>query len=84
MENDKEEIPKVLEQAKWKVREGKVSFWLDSWAGEGPLADSFVILASPMLKVRECKLDNEWNVLLLERLVGVEKTEDIIEELGNP
>lgn len=78
------QIPNVLEHSRWKACEGYVSFWFDSWVGDGPLANSLEVTKLPGLKVCDCKMDNEWDVQLLKHLVGVDKMEEIIEALGNP
>ncbi|KAG2685838.1 hypothetical protein I3760_10G144400 [Carya illinoinensis] len=78
------QIPHVLERARWKVRDGQISFWFDAWTGTGPLVDSLQLTELPGLKLHDCKLGNEWDIQLLERLVGVQKTEELIEELGKP
>lgn len=78
------QVPNVLEHSRWKVHAGNVSFWLDSWVGDGPLANSLEVTKFPRLKVCDCKMDNEWDVQLLKHLVGWEKMEDILEALGYP
>jgi len=52
--------------------------------GDGPMADALEKTESPKLKICECKIGNKWDVQLIERLVGEEKMEEILEVLGNP
>ena len=48
----------------------------------GPLIDEFQIVGNPMLKVKECKLSNSWDVEFLSTLVGQDNVENIVEALA--
>ncbi|KAG2696272.1 hypothetical protein I3760_07G050900 [Carya illinoinensis] len=75
-------FPKVLVNSWWRVRDGDVSFWRDPWLKSGALVNSCDISNFPLLKVRECRLQNGWDVDLLHRLVGATKMEEILNCLG--
>ncbi|XP_042964705.1 uncharacterized protein LOC122298926 [Carya illinoinensis] len=75
-------IPKVLGNSWWRVRDGNVSFWRDHWLKSRALINSCDISDYPLLKVRECGLQNGWDVDLLHRLVGATKMEEILNCLG--
>ncbi|XP_042964656.1 uncharacterized protein LOC122298876 [Carya illinoinensis] len=75
-------FPKVLGNSWWRVRDGDVSFWRDPWLKSGALANSCDISNFPLLKVRECRFQNGWDVDLLHRLVGATKMEEILNCLG--
>ncbi|KAF5447260.1 hypothetical protein F2P56_032827, partial [Juglans regia] len=67
----------------WRVKQGDLSFWWDHWVGEGPLCDEFQVMELPSLKLVDCKLVDGWNIELFQRLVGIEKTDVLLEKLGN-
>ncbi|XP_040990910.1 uncharacterized protein LOC121238132 [Juglans microcarpa x Juglans regia] len=75
-------LPKVLSNAKWKVRDGHVSIWRDNWLSSGAIIDSCEILELPLLTIKECRIHNGWDVDLLKRLVGESKLEEILTSLG--
>ncbi|XP_042964739.1 uncharacterized protein LOC122298962 [Carya illinoinensis] len=75
-------IPEVLNNSKWLLKEGNVSFWYDNWADGGPIGDHFPVLERPSLRVKECQIDNGWDISLLERLVGPQKAEDLFQFLA--
>ncbi|XP_042950164.1 uncharacterized protein LOC122282278 [Carya illinoinensis] len=75
-------VPKVLSHAWWCIKDGQVSFWRDPWLKLGPLVVSCDISAQPSLKVRECQIQNGWDVDLLKELVGESKLEEILDGLG--
>lgn len=75
-------LPKVLSNAVWKVREGRIAFWRDNWLSLGVIIDSFEISDLPLLTIRECHIHNGWDVELLRRLVGESKLEEILTSLG--
>ncbi|XP_042954602.1 uncharacterized protein LOC122291016 [Carya illinoinensis] len=75
-------IPLVQANSKWKVREGKILFWLDKWANDGPLCTNTQISDMPNLKLKDCKSGLGWNMELFTRLVGYQKAEDLILQLG--
>lgn len=52
--------------------------------GDGPLADTLEITDFPGIIICECKIDNVWDVQLMECLVGGEKMEEILEALEDP
>ncbi|XP_035546099.1 uncharacterized protein LOC118348474 [Juglans regia] len=75
-------VPKVLSHAWWCVKDGQVSCWRDPWLKSGPLVASCDISAQSSLKVRECRIQNGWDVDLLKDLVGESKLEEILDGLG--
>ncbi|KAF5464430.1 hypothetical protein F2P56_014505 [Juglans regia] len=75
-------IPCVLNNAKWRVRDVNILFWYDKWRDGGPLIDEFQIVGNLMLKVKECKLSNSWDVELLSMIGGQDNLEEIIEALA--
>lgn len=68
--------------SKWRVKEGNISFWQDKWLHDGPLSEQHEVRDLSNLSIAGCKLENGWNVELFDRLVGMEKIEQISEELG--
>ncbi|XP_042950232.1 uncharacterized protein LOC122282338 [Carya illinoinensis] len=75
-------IPAVLENSKWKVREGNISFWWDNWLNEGPLANSYPVIDESSMRLADVRIENGWDIDVLERLVGAQKTEEICSFLG--
>ncbi|XP_042946137.1 uncharacterized protein LOC122279516 [Carya illinoinensis] len=72
----------VKKFSKWRVKECNISFWQDRWLNDGPLSEQHEVWDFSNLSIAECKLGNGWNVELFDRLVGMEKLEQILEELG--
>ncbi|XP_042956358.1 uncharacterized protein LOC122292186 [Carya illinoinensis] len=70
-------IPDVLNNSKWLVRDGNISFWHDNWVEGGPLSNLYPVFEQPLLKIKDCRLDNGWDVPLMERLVGSQKAADL-------
>ncbi|XP_042969986.1 uncharacterized protein LOC122302667 [Carya illinoinensis] len=68
----------VIEHSKWKPRRGDISFWLDKWIGDEPLAASVPIVA-PKIKVQECYKTSGWDMDLLCQLVGTQKAQEIVD-----
>ncbi|XP_035541522.1 uncharacterized protein LOC118344586 [Juglans regia] len=66
-------IPEVLNQSKWLVKEGNVSFWHDNWLDGGPISALYPVIERPSLKIKDCRIDNGWDIPLLERAVGQQK-----------
>ncbi|XP_042944790.1 uncharacterized protein LOC122278671 [Carya illinoinensis] len=75
-------VPNILNNALWQIKEGQVSFCRDPWLKSGPLVESCEMSAQPSLKVRECRIQNGWDVDLLVNLVGETKAEEILNSLG--
>lgn len=75
-------VPLVLDNSKWRVRQGNIYFWYDSWDDNGPICDQFPVTKLPKLKIVDCKIENGWDVSLLERLVGIDKADALLEVLG--
>ncbi|XP_042988639.1 uncharacterized protein LOC122316171 [Carya illinoinensis] len=75
-------IPEVLNNSKWLVNEGNVSFWYDNWVDGGPIGDQFPVIERPLLRVKECRIDNGWDIPLLERLVGQHKALELFQFLA--
>lgn len=48
----------------------KCVFLLDKWLEECPIGAMHEIVDSPNLKVKECQVDNEWDMALLTWLLG--------------
>ncbi|XP_042980192.1 uncharacterized protein LOC122310362 [Carya illinoinensis] len=76
-------IPMVLEHSKWLIKDGNVSFRYDKWVDNGPVCYDFPVLAYPKLKVLDCKIENEWDIELLYRLVGASKVEELCSFLAS-
>lgn len=75
-------VPLVHANSKWQIKDGKVSFWHDCWFGCEPLCNQQHVADLPTLKLEDCKSATGWNVDLFTRLVGHEKIEEIIDQLG--
>lgn len=73
-------IPSIYEHSKWKPKEGDISFWFDKWLGEEALVDS-VTVSMPRLKLKNCWLDEGWDLDLIFRLVGPQKAQDIVSSM---
>lgn len=75
-------IPKLLSWSKWRIRDGNIFFWRDTWLKSSPLVDEVPITDCPSLQVRECRINNGWDVDLLRSLVGENKLEEILNCIG--
>ncbi|KAF5447364.1 hypothetical protein F2P56_032920 [Juglans regia] len=75
-------IPIVLNYTKWKIKDGNVFFWYDKWLAQESFAEALPVVEQPLLKIKDCKLENGWDVDLLERLVGTELAENVINVLA--
>ncbi|XP_042964784.1 uncharacterized protein LOC122299013 [Carya illinoinensis] len=75
-------IPEILHLARWRVKEGNLSFWCDTWLEEGPLCNEFSSVVNLSLKIKECTLEDGWNYELLNQLVGPNRVEQILKALG--
>ncbi|XP_040996008.1 uncharacterized protein LOC121242180 [Juglans microcarpa x Juglans regia] len=75
-------IPDVLWLTKWRIKEGKVSFWRDWWFDEGPLVQLQLILERPNLMIKECRLEAGWDTQLVRSLVGDGKVEQVMQVLN--
>ncbi|KAF5446730.1 hypothetical protein F2P56_032333 [Juglans regia] len=75
-------IPDVLHNSKWLVREGNLSFWYDNWEEGGPLHIHYPVIDHSMIKIKECRIENGWDIPLLERLVGQQKANDVYQFLA--
>ncbi|KAG2689164.1 hypothetical protein I3760_09G127500 [Carya illinoinensis] len=71
-------IPTVLSNSKWIVRDGNISFWYDNWDEDGPIHDHYTVIDKPLLKIKDCRIDNGWDTHLLESLVGHQKANDLV------
>ena len=71
-------IPLLLNNSKWKIKEGDLFFWYDNWRDNGPLINEMEITGPPFLKVKDCRLSEFWDVELLEELVGQDKVDEIV------
>ncbi|XP_042978817.1 uncharacterized protein LOC122309401 [Carya illinoinensis] len=74
-------LPEVLSKSKWKLRRENASFWWDRWMDDGPIGASHGNVVSLDMKVTECWVDNEWDEDMLIRLIGEEKTREVIRVL---
>ncbi|XP_035540586.1 uncharacterized protein LOC118344283 [Juglans regia] len=68
-----------MNSSKWIVKEGNISFWYDNWDNEGPLYAQFPVTEQPLIKINECRIENGWDISLLNRLVGHQKANDLYE-----
>lgn len=71
-------IPLVLNQSKWRVKEGNVSFWRDKWMDTGPICEQHHIVNLQKLKIKEFIVDNISDVDLLVQLVVRELTDSVM------
>ncbi|XP_042958232.1 uncharacterized protein LOC122293851 [Carya illinoinensis] len=79
---DFEEIQRALHMKfAWHLIQGH-SLWAEFFRDGGPIGDHFPVLERPLLRVKECRLDNGWDTSLLERLVGSQKAEDLFQFLA--
>lgn len=65
------------------MKDDTVSFLHDRWFGFEPLCKQKQVTELPCLKLADCKSVMGWNVDLFTRLVGHEKIEELIEQLGS-
>ncbi|KAG2724482.1 hypothetical protein I3760_01G019600 [Carya illinoinensis] len=72
----------VLDNSKWRVRNGNISFWWDNWLNEGLLTNSYPVIDEPNMMLADVRVENGWDIEVLERLVGTQKTEEICSFLG--
>ncbi|XP_042981969.1 uncharacterized protein LOC122311447 [Carya illinoinensis] len=79
------EVQTVLHMSyKWRVKEGDIYFWYDKWWDNGPLINELPLVGQPLMKIKECRLSDGWDVNLLENLVGLENVDDILVSLSGP
>lgn len=71
-----------VKNSRWRVKNGDISFWRDPWLENGPLCDSYQVSDSPTVRVKDCKLDDGWDIDLSQRLLGIEKLEEVLFTLG--
>lgn len=71
-------LPEVLNRSKWKSRQGNISFWWDRWLDDGPIGAMHENVICPSMKVKECWVENEWDVEMLNRLIGEEKANEVL------
>lgn len=71
-------MPEVFRLSKWLVKEGKLSFWRDRWLNEGPLMQLLPISERPNLLIKDCKLGSGWDVESLQRMVGVDRIDEVM------
>ncbi|KAG2684189.1 hypothetical protein I3760_10G065300 [Carya illinoinensis] len=71
-------VPDILNNSQWLVKDGNVSFWYDTWDDDGPLHDHYQVIDKPLLKIKKCHIDKRWDIPLLERLVGHQKTTELV------
>lgn len=68
----------VLQNSRWLVKDGNVSFWRDKWLESGPICAQQSIVNHPNLLVKHCMVNNSWDVDMLVQLVGQELTNNIV------
>ncbi|KAK0598182.1 hypothetical protein LWI29_032329 [Acer saccharum] len=71
-------IPEVVDNVKILVRGGNSSFWFDRWLASGPLSVSTDHISNKKMCIKDCWLNNNWNSNLLVKLVGDDKTMEIV------
>ncbi|XP_042976309.1 uncharacterized protein LOC122307475 [Carya illinoinensis] len=54
----------------------------DNWVDGGPIGGHFLVLERPLLRVKECRLDNGCDTSLLERLAGQQKAQELFQFLA--
>lgn len=77
-----EAIPFVLSRSKWQVKEGNLSFWRDKWLETGPICNEIQIADFLTLKLKECMVENSWDLEFLVQLVGWEYSDKIFSHVG--
>ncbi|KAF5449942.1 hypothetical protein F2P56_030338 [Juglans regia] len=75
-------VPLILNNSKWRVKDGDIFFWYDKWRDNGPLCNDRPIVGHPLLKIKECQLSDSWDVNLLENFVGLENVDHIVASLS--
>ncbi|KAG6702808.1 hypothetical protein I3842_07G054300 [Carya illinoinensis] len=63
-------IPTVLNNSKWIVKEGNISFC------------QFLVIDHPSIKIKECRIENGCDISLLTRLVGHHKASELYDFLA--
>lgn len=66
-----EGLSDLLQNSKWKVREGKVSLWFDKFLNSGPL-----------LEFQEFVINDQWDVERLQALLGEHLTSEVVSTVG--
>ncbi|GLT71798.1 hypothetical protein SLA2020_437910 [Shorea laevis] len=70
-------IHMVVDKSIWCVKEGNLSFWRDKWMDTGPICQTVPISALPCLKIKDCMVEQSWDVDLVVQLVGQEVADEI-------
>lgn len=66
------ELPLLLQNSKWKVREGTISLWFDKFVEQGLLCEEADEVVEPSIKIKELFVNDRWDVARLEML-GIQK-----------
>jgi hypothetical protein len=74
-------VPLVIDKSVWRVKDGNLSFWRDKWMESGPICQKVQISDLPLLKIKDCMVENSWDVDLAVKLVGQEIADDIFSQV---
>lgn len=55
-------MPSLWENTKWRVGEGKISFWFDHFLVNGPLFREVSEVVEPDLMIQDLVVENYWDV----------------------
>lgn len=78
-----EGIPFILENSKWKVNEGDLSFWYDKFLDEGPLYDLEHQIEFLENRIKELLINDIWDIGKLQDMVGPQLVTKIMETTRN-
>lgn len=63
-------FPFIQEQSRWRVDEGKISFWYTNWSGLSSLYNQGWLVIELMLQLKDICAKGTWNIDLIDRLGG--------------
>ncbi|KAK0586417.1 hypothetical protein LWI29_006521 [Acer saccharum] len=75
-------IPVLLNNSNWKVREGNVRLWYYNFLSSRPLFAEFLEGEHSQIRLKDLVIDNVLDDEELQRLLGLEKTDEVIGRVG--
>lgn len=72
-------VPEVMENVRILLKNGNSFFWFDRWLASSPLSARINDVTNKQIRIRDCWMDQAWNVELLKELVAEAITEEIVQ-----
>lgn len=78
-----EGLKKILQNSKWKVKEGNISLWFDNFLSIGPLFELGIEVEEPNTILNEMVVNDRWVDDRIKNLMGRQAASEVIELIGN-